>query len=172
MKCVLLAGGYGTRLGTMTKDIPKPMINIGGKPAIEHIIQRLNSHGIKDIIVNIHYLPNMISDYLQERVLYYYTPKLLGHEGTFKALQPWLEDDFLVINADTLTELNYTDVINFHQHNTITACMDEWRSIGTWIYCHEYFKNDALPIRKYKYSGTWIDIGTRARLKEAKEIFG
>jgi len=79
MKVVILAAGYGTRLGSLTKDKPKPLVDLDGKPLIEHIMTRLAMHGLTEVIVNIHYLPQLLPAYLHERALYFYEPKLLGH---------------------------------------------------------------------------------------------
>ena len=173
MKAIILSAGYGSRLGELTKDKPKPMLDVGGKPVIECILERLAIHGITDVIVNIHYLPELLPEYLQERALYYYEPRLLGHKKTILALKPWLKDaDFMVINGDTVTDLNYTWMINEHKPQTITAYMDEWRCAGTWIYPKEYFDNPNLPVYPYREHGsTWFDIGTKERLEEARKYY-
>lgn len=171
MKALILAGGYGTRLGDLTKEIPKPMIDINGKPVLKHIIDNLNNHGIKEIIVNVHYLPDKVLQ-LDSNVLYFYTQKLLGHDGTMRALQGWLNDDFLVINGDTISNLNYTEMIKFHKEETITVAMDEWRCAGSWIYCSKYFENPDLFVHPYRQTNlVWHDVGTPDRLEKAREFF-
>ena len=171
MRAVLLAAGYGTRLGKLTKSVPKPLIEVGGRPIIDHIISRLNKAGIYEIIVNLHYLKDQITGHLGDRVLYYYEPKLLGHEGTIRALKNWLNDDFFVINCDTLSNVNYTKMIQSHQKDMITAYMDEWRCIGTWIYSPTYFEKD-IPVIPYREPNTvWFDIGNPERLEEARKYF-
>ena len=77
MKAIILAAGYGTRLGNITRNLPKPMIDIGGKPVIEHILTRLAEYEITEIMVNVHYLSEIITDYLKNRVMYYHEPVLL-----------------------------------------------------------------------------------------------
>ena len=173
MKCIILSAGYGTRLGTLTKDRPKPMIEVGGRPVIEHIITRLNIHGIHDIIVNLHYLPGIVSEYLGNRVIYFYEPRLLGHHGTLMALKNWLlpDDRFMVINGDTITDVNYTSMMEFHEVKTITAYMDDWRSAGTWIYDASYFTNSDLSVRPYREHCFWADVGTPDRLEAARRYF-
>lgn len=170
MRALVLAAGYGTRLGNLTKDRPKAMIKVGSKPVIGHIVDNLYKAGVKQIIVNIHYLPEKIPEYLGDRVLYYYEPILLGHKGTIKALRDWLDDDFLVINADTINNLDYKKIIKYHQKGTITVLMDEWRAAGTWIYPYEYFDNPQVEVRPYRPKGLfWMDIGTKEKLKEARK---
>lgn len=173
MKAVLMAAGYGTRLGDLTKKTPKPIIEIDGKSILEHIIERLHIHGIREIIVNVHYLPMVITERINSNALYFYEPKLLGHEGTLSALKQWLEDDdFFTINGDTLSNVDYTQMQIFHEPKTITVLMDNWRAAGTWLYSKEYFKGYDLPVRPYRPLGLdWADIGTPERLAEARKKY-
>ena len=173
MKALILVAGYGTRLGELTKNKPKPLIEVGGKSVIEGIIDRLHIHGITQIIVNLHYLPTVISERILSKALYYYEPKLLGHDGTIHALKDWLHnDDFFVINGDTISNVDYTEMISQHKPATISALMDQWRAAGTWIYSKEYFDNKDLPVIPYRPLGLeWMDIGTKDRLKEAKAFY-
>lgn len=173
MKVIILAAGYGTRLGELTKNKPKPIIEIAGKPIIAYIIERLHLHGITEIIVNIHYLPAEIYNYLGGHVLYSYEQKLLGHRGTILSLRNWLKDDnFFVINGDTLTDLNYSEMIAQYKDGSIMVAMDEWRAIGSWIYSKEYFSNENLPVVPYRPSDLhWFDTGTPQRLEDARRYF-
>jgi NDP-sugar pyrophosphorylase family protein len=176
LKVVLLSAGYGTRLGALTKDKPKALIDLNGKPLIEHTLTRLAQHGLTDVIVNIHYLPQLLPAYLHERVLYYYEPRLLGHVKTLLSLRHWLRDaDFMVINADTITDVDYTEMQDFHQRAKalkgpiITTCMDEYRATGTWIYSQEFFNHVGLPVMPYRPVGLfWQDAGTPERLAKLK----
>jgi NDP-sugar pyrophosphorylase family protein len=170
MKCLILSAGYGTRLGKLTKDIPKPMIEIGGKPIILHIVDHLALHNLSELIINVHYLPEVIIDQLQSKALYYYEPKLLGHKGTIFALKKWLEGEpFLVLNGDTLTNLNYTEMIKAHKEGTITVAMDEYRAVGSWIYPKGYFDNPDIPIMPFRQVNLeWQDVGNPQRLEQAR----
>ena len=172
MRAILLSAGYGSRLGKLTKKVPKPLIEVGGRPIIDHIITRLNLAKVYEIIVNLHYLSPQITRYLGDRVLYYYEPKLLGHKGTIMALRDWLTEDFMVINGDTLSNVDYSQMIKLHKKGTITVAMEEWRSIGTWIYSSEYFENPSIPVIPYRWANCiWFDIGTPERLKEARKFY-
>lgn len=173
MKAVILAGGYGTRLGTLTRNLPKPLIKIGGKTILEHIIDRLNLHGISQIIINTHYLPVHINKQLETRALYYHVPRLLGHTGTIYALKDWIGDDFFfVINGDTISNVNYREMINLKRDYGIITLMDENRAAGTWLYPPSFFDISELPIIPYRPNDLiWHDIGTPKRLKEAKKYY-
>ena len=173
MKAILLAGGYGTRLGELTKDRPKPTIEIGGKTVIERIIENLHLAGITQIIVNLHYLPTVMTEKITNKALFYYEEKLLGQEGTISALQDWLQDDdFFTLNADTITNVDYKNMILHHQPKTISVAMQNWRAAGVWLYSKEYFTNPSLPIVPYRPDGlVFHDIGTPERLEAAKAYY-
>lgn len=173
MRCLILAAGYGSRLGELTKNRPKPTIEINGRSIIDHIVSKLHSVGITEIIVNLHYLQDMMTNHLQDNVLYFYEPKLLGHKGTILALRKWLEgDNFFVINGDTISTLHYTSMIQAHKEDTITVFMDEYRAAGVWIYPDQYFNDQSLPIYPYRDPQvTWFDLGTPARLEAARKYF-
>jgi Nucleoside-diphosphate-sugar pyrophosphorylase involved in lipopolysaccharide biosynthesis/translation initiation factor 2B, gamma/epsilon subunits (eIF-2Bgamma/eIF-2Bepsilon) len=169
-KALLLAGGKGTRLGKLTENTPKPLIKVADKPIIEHLVNNLNLYGIYDIIIHTSYLATQINEKLETRALYYHMNKSLGHKGTIFALKSWLKGEpFFVINADTLTNINYTDMMNFHKLGTVTCFMDaEYRAGGTWIYDDTLFVNSVLDIRPYRPHSYFYDTGTPEKLELAR----
>ncbi|SRR5258706_5596983 len=172
MKVLILAGGLGTRLGKLTKKVPKPMIKIGNKSVLQHIIDRLNKHGFNQIIVKVHYLPDKIMQEIGDKVFYYYEPVLFSHFETLANLKDWLEEeDWMVINGDTISEVNFTEMLAFHKPGTITILQDEYRCAGVWIYSKEWFGNRELPIRPYRPKFVWWDIGLPERLEAARKHF-
>ncbi len=173
MKADVLAAGRGSRLGDITKNQPKPTIQFGGKSVVERIVDRLHTHGITEIIINTHYLPTMITDKVSANALYFYEEQLLGHMGTIMALKNWLQDDnFFVCNGDTISTVNYRDMIRVHKPDTISVLMEEYRACGTWLYDKAYFDNPDIPIIPYRPTGlSWWDIGTPERLEAAKLYF-
>ena len=174
MRALILAAGYGTRLGELTKNQPKPLIEVGGKSVIEQIIENLHLHGTTEIIVNLHYLPTVMSEKITNKALFYYEPKLLGHTGTIWALKSWLEtDNFFVINGDTISNINYSHMQSRHIPGTILSAMVEFRCIGTWIYPRNYFSSGGIIEEKqYRPKGlVFHDIGTPERLEEARKYY-
>lgn len=173
MKALVLAAGYGTRLGELTKNQPKPTIEVGGKSILERIIERLHIHGITQIIVNTHYLPLMITEKINGNAVYFYESQLLGHDGTIFALKEWLEgDSFFVINGDTISNVNYGLMMQAHTEGTILALMENWRCAGTWLYDKTFFTNSNLPVIPYRPNDlVWFDVGTPERLAKAQEYF-
>lgn len=172
MKALILAGGMGTRLKPITDKIPKPLVKVADKPVIEHIVDNLNLHGIHDIVINTHYLATQINEKLETRALYYHVNKLLGHKGTIFALKNWLGEKFLVINGDTLTDLNYIEMLNLHKEGTITCFMDaEYRAGGTWVYDKSFFEHGNIPIVPYRPHSYFFDTGTIEKLELAKKAY-
>lgn len=125
MKAFILAAGSGTRLKPLTDNQPKVMIKIGGKPILEHLILLCRNHNIKDIIINLHFLPQMITDYFQDGQKFGVhlnysreTDKIMGGAGALKQAGKWLKNDsFFVLNGDVMTNIDLTAMTKFHQKN-------------------------------------------------------
>lgn len=121
MKAVIMAGGEGTRLRPLTCNRPKPMVPVAGKPVMEHIVSLLRNHGISNIAVTLQYLPDHISDYFGDgssfgmRMRYYIESKPLGTAGSVRNAGEFLNEDFLVISGDALTDIDLTKAVNFHK---------------------------------------------------------
>ena len=89
MRALILAGGYGTRLGELTKSLPKALVEVGGVPIIDRTIKKLTEIGITEITINTHYLHEMVKDHLNKRwedlkLRIVFEPELLGTAGTLK----------------------------------------------------------------------------------------
>jgi len=106
LRALILAGGYGTRLGERTKSLPKALIEVGGIPIIDRTIHKLIEVGITEITINTHYLSEMVASHLNKRfqnlnIRMVFEPKLLGTAGTLRANIEWLAvDDFIVMHGD------------------------------------------------------------------------
>ena len=118
MKAMLLAAGLGTRMGALTRDCPKPLLTVAGKPLIVHHLERLVAAGISEIVINLHYLPDQIMALLGDGRAYAanircsYEPLLLGTAGGICQALPLLGDDpFLVISSDIYTDFPWTDFL-------------------------------------------------------------
>jgi mannose-1-phosphate guanylyltransferase/phosphomannomutase len=122
MRAVLMAGGSGTRLRPLTCDLPKPMVPVLNRPIAEHIINLLKRHGIKEIIATLHYLPDVMRNYFGEGEDFDVTIKYsveeeqpLGTAGCVKNIEGVLDDTFIVISGDSITDFNLQAAIEFHQ---------------------------------------------------------
>lgn len=129
MKAMILAAGLGTRLRPLTDEIPKPMVPIVNKAVMEHLIELLREYKILEIIVNIHYRPEIIKNYFKDgakwgvKISYSYEKELLGTAGGVKKVRNFFKNEpFLVISGDVLTDINIKELIDFHY---------EKKSLGT-----------------------------------------
>ena len=102
MQCILLAAGFGTRLRPLTDTMPKCLVPIDGLPCIRWVTAWLITQGVTEIIINTHYEALEVQKALGSDYLYLYEPELLGTPGTVKACARYMNDHFLVVNADTL----------------------------------------------------------------------
>ena len=130
MKAVLMAGGSGTRLRPLTCDIPKPMVPMLNRPMMEHIINLLKRHGITDIIVTLYYLPHVIQNYFGDgrdfgvNITYSVEEKMpLGTAGSVKAIEQYLDETFLVISGDSMTDIDLTAALDYHRRQQSLATL-------------------------------------------------
>lgn len=135
MKAVFMAGGRGTRISSVASDIPKPMIKIQGKPILEHEIECLRDQGYRDIIITVGYLGRIIVDYFGDgsgiseatgepfgvNIEYYFEDQPLGNAGALLKLRDRLDDDFLLLNADVLFDIDIDRMLKAHQDSGATA---------------------------------------------------
>ncbi|GJL63422.1 MAG: hypothetical protein NPIRA04_20760 [Nitrospirales bacterium] len=121
MKAMILAAGLGTRLRPYTNTVPKPLLPVGGIPLIVWNLLLLRQYGICEVMINLHYLGHMIQQELGDgvqwgmRLSYSQEPVILGTGGGLRAAEAFFQgEDFLVLNGDTLTELDLDEVQRMH----------------------------------------------------------
>ena len=121
MQAVIMAGGKGTRLGVLTRDVPKPMVPINGKPILLHQIENLRESGILDIILVVGHLGQRIKDYFGDgerfgvRIGYVTEKHPLGTAGNFYYLQDRVREDFILLYGDVLLDIDYSRFVRFHR---------------------------------------------------------
>ena len=130
MRAVLMAGGSGTRLRPLTCDLPKPMVPILNRPIAEHIINLLKRHQITEVIATLHYLPDVMRDYFQsgndfgvQMTYAVEEDQPLGTAGCVKNVAQLLDETFLVISGDSVTDFDLTEAIAFHKRNKSKATL-------------------------------------------------
>lgn len=131
MKAVILAGGKGQRLAPYSTILPKPLMPVGDMPVMEIVLLQLKKAGIKDIIVCTGHLAGLIEAYfgngksLGLNISYSKEDKSLGTAGPLALIRKKLKVSFLVINGDTLSDMNYSSMIRFHEEkrSTVTIAM-------------------------------------------------
>jgi dTDP-glucose pyrophosphorylase/CBS domain-containing protein len=125
---VIMAGGLGTRLMPLTEDLPKPMLPVGGRPLMEHIIEQLQQAGIRRVHVSTHYKPEKIIEHFGDGQAFgvdlnYVNEDLpLGTGGALGLISPPSETQ-LVINGDILTQIDFGAMLAFHQDNAASLTM-------------------------------------------------
>ena len=126
---VIMAGGRGTRLDPQTRTCPKPMLEVCGKPMLEHIIERARLEGFRNFAISINYLGHMIKDYFGSgkkwdvSIEYLHEESPLGTAGSLSLLPSSLFVPFVVTNGDVLTDIRYSDILDFHSRNLACATM-------------------------------------------------
>ena len=120
---VIMAGGLGTRLKPLTKEIPKPMLKVGEDPILQHIINHFKQYGYNKIIMTVNYKAEIIENYFQDGFAYGVTikyvkeKKRMGTAGGIRLARAYLEKPFFVINGDIFTNMNMEKLMNFHLKN-------------------------------------------------------
>ena len=118
---VLMAGGLGTRLSPLTDQMPKPMIDINGKPLLERLLQQFKNFGFRNFAISVNYLPHVIEDYFGTgeefgvSIRYIRETKKLGTAGCLSLIDVEDHTPVFIINGDVLTNLDLRSMMNFHE---------------------------------------------------------
>jgi mannose-1-phosphate guanylyltransferase len=135
MKAFLLAAGIGSRLRPLTDQVPKCMLEIGGRPMLALWLDAFGRAGVDEVLVNVHHLPDVVQGYLEKwsrppRVRAVYEPELLGSAGTLLANRHWVEREefFLACNADNLTDFEVSTLVDAHRRRHSLATIGVFRS--------------------------------------------
>jgi NDP-sugar pyrophosphorylase family protein len=130
MKAMILSAGLGTRLRPLTYETPKPLIPVAGRPIITYVIEFLKKYEVRDLVINLYHLPQLIEDYLGDgsllgvKITYSHEKELLGTAGAILEVRDLLSDGpFLVINSDILIDLDLGKFVRFHQEGGSAATL-------------------------------------------------
>lgn len=121
MKAIILAGGAGSRLAPLTNDVPKPLVEMVGRPIMECVIEHLRSFGIDEIGVTVSHMADKIKRRFGNgsaygvKLTYFTETEPLGTAGGVKQAEDFVGDDFLVIAADAYTKINIDELLKFHR---------------------------------------------------------
>ena len=167
MKAVIMSGGRGTRISELFPDIPKPLIPICGKPVLEHEIECLREQGFTDIILTVSHMADKIINYFGDgsqfgvHIEYFVEDKPLGNAGALFKMKDKLTEDFLLLNADSVFNIDFNRFVAFHKaHNALATLFthpndhpydsgliiaDENKSVQKWLAKEdvrpEFYKN-------------------------------
>jgi len=133
-KVILMVGGLGTRLRPLTNNVPKPMLEVGGKPILETIVKKFVSHGFTNIIMCVNYKSEIIKDHFGSgekfgvSIEYIHEDKRMGTAGALTLLKERPTEPFFVMNGDLLTDVNFESLLDYHTLNKSmgTMCVREY----------------------------------------------
>jgi dTDP-glucose pyrophosphorylase len=131
---VLLVGGYGTRLGPLTKDKPKPLLRVGDKPILETIVEQFAAQGFRRFAFAVHHKAEQILEHfgngrrLGVEIRYLREPKKLGTAGPLSLLPRNIKDPIIAMNGDLLTKVDFRALLDFHREEkrAATLCVREY----------------------------------------------
>ena len=164
---VILTGGLGTRLRPYTLSMPKPMLPLGDKPILEHIIEWLKQNSIKKIIISLGYMGRVIEEYFQDgkeldvEIKYVKTRKPMGTAGQLKAVEKLLKDTFLCVYGDAIIDCDINEILKEHYKNnaTVSISLIKYKESLKYGFIEINNKNRVLNWNeKPEYSGL-INIG-------------
>lgn len=136
MKAVILAGGLGTRLQPYTTFLPKPMLPLGEKPLLEHLIEWTKKNGIKSIVLCVSYLRKTIEDYFEDgsrfgvNIEYAASNRPLATAGQLKTAEDFLDDTFVCMYGDSIFDFSLRNMIKQHKSRRafITMSLFEYKT--------------------------------------------
>ena len=124
MQTIILAGGKGTRLKPYTTVLPKPLMPIGDMPILEIVVRQLKYYGCKKIVIAVGHLKELLIAFFNDGrrweldIKYSFEDKPMGTAGPLKLINSdELDDNFIVMNGDVLTNLNFHEFFQFHKNN-------------------------------------------------------
>ncbi len=166
---IIMAGGKGTRLHPLTSNCPKPLLDVGGKPILKHIIDRAKLQGFSHFIIAINYLGEMIEDYFGTgenfgvKIEYIREVLPLGTAGALSLLTPLPNLPFVVTNGDVITDIDYGELIDFHVEQSAVATMavrlQEWQNPFGVVKIRDfdiYEYNEKPLVRSYINAGVYV----------------
>jgi MurNAc alpha-1-phosphate uridylyltransferase len=181
----ILAGGLATRMHPATQTIPKSLIEVAGRPFIDHQLELLRAEGIKQVVLCVGYLGEMIESHIGDgerfglSVRYSFDgEKLLGTGGALRRALPLLADDFFVLYGDSYLEIDYAAVQAAYRASAKPALMTVFRNEGQWDTSNVLFDGEKIvrydkrnPTADMKYIDYGLGIVSSDLLKHQSEAF-
>jgi NDP-sugar pyrophosphorylase family protein len=165
MKAMILAAGVGSRLGEITKDKPKCLVEVKGEPLIKHVIDRLIDAGVTSFVINAHHFAEKVKDYIDSLKLdavVLVEKHLLGTGGGLLNAKDYLSGDFFLHNADVLSEINLNALYLTHQEqrNLATLAVMKRETKRALIFNKDMtlkgWSNDGITGNRYGFCGVQV----------------
>ena len=163
MKAVVMAGGEGSRLRPLTLGRPKPMVPLVNRPMLEHILLLLKRHGVTDVILTVQYMASFIQNQIGNgsdlgmNVTYSVEEHPLGTAGSVRQAAESLDDTFLVISGDALTDFNLNDIVDYHKQRKAMATLTLYRVPNPLEYGVVVTAEDG-SIRQFQEKPSWSEV--------------
>lgn len=163
MKAVVMAGGEGSRLRPLTLQRPKPMVPVVNKPNMEHVLDLLKRHGISEVVVTLQYLASVIQDHFGDgssfgmQIVYSVEESPLGTAGSVKAAAQHLQEPFLVISGDAMTDFDLDAIVKFHTERRAAATLTLYRVPNPLEY-GVIITDDEGRIRQFMEKPSWGEV--------------
>jgi mannose-1-phosphate guanylyltransferase/phosphomannomutase len=163
MKAVLMAGGEGSRLRPLTINRPKPMLPLVNKPVMVHIMDLVKRHGITDVVVTLQYMADRVQDYFGDgsamdmEFRYSIEEVPLGTAGSVKNAEEYLDETFIVISGDALTDFDLSAIIDYHTAKKAKATLTLYRVPNPLEY-GVVIVNGEGRIQEFQEKPSWGDV--------------
>ncbi len=137
---MMMAAGYGTRMGNLTRQLPKPLLPLNGWRIIDVILKKLERQGFKRVVINLHYLPELVRSHIKSKqwkmeICFSEEAELLGTGGGIAKAEPFFEGEtILTVNADVLCDIDLQEFISYHNRFHPLATMAVLPSGNNWDY--------------------------------------
>ena len=151
---VIMAGGLGSRLGQLTKETPKPMLSIGSKPMLQHLIEQFRDQGFRKFILCVNYKKDIIRNFFSDgeklgvKITYIEEEKRLGTAGALSLIQPSINVPYFVVNADILVNIDFMKLLSFHikSESLATMCVRQYQMQVPYGVVNSNDRNQLLSI--------------------------
>jgi mannose-1-phosphate guanylyltransferase/phosphomannomutase len=160
MKAVIMAGGEGTRLRPLTSNHPKPMLPMANRPMMEHVVNLLRNNGFEDIVVTVAFMANAIRSYFGDgsefgvQMVYATEESPLGTAGSVRNARQELDERFLVISGDVLTDIDLSAVVEYHAEQGALATL-ALKSVDDPLEFGIVITNEDGTIQRFLEKPTW-----------------
>lgn len=165
MKAIILAGGRATRLPDSAREIPKILVDIGGKPVLQHQIDLLAQHGINDVRFSLGVKADQVIEYLKGKHDHITQNKPLGTGGAIKLAVHDVTDPFVVLNGDILSDINFSEFLDIYKQSGAEHMLAAWHCSDVRDFGHVGLDWERSPSEKHAPVNDFFE-------KPAKKVAG
>jgi len=177
----ILAGGRGERLQPLTENIPKPMVKVQEKPILQHVIEQLTEYGITNIVLAVAYKSKKVEGFFKDganfrtNIVYSLEKEFLGTGGALKNAQELLENKFIMLNGDTLMDIDFEKMNEFHEKKNASCTIalvqvKDVRGFGVIKYSDDKILDFVEKPNPDNAPSNWINAGAYILEKKTVEL--